>query len=52
MYGSAPARTRSASAGQAGILRGAPPGGAQSTSWLDGPWAGLKKHGGRLAGSG
>ena len=30
----------------------APPGGAHSTSWELGPCAGLKKHGGRLAGSG
>ena len=29
-----------------------PPGGAQSTSREDGPCAGLKKHGGRLAGNG
>ncbi len=49
--GSAPWESRSASAAHTGTWRGCPPGGAQSTSSVDGPWAGLKKHGGRRTGS-
>ena len=47
MSGSAPWASRSASARQTGTSRGSPPAGAQETSVCAGPWAGLKKHGGR-----
>ena len=52
MSGSAPWETRSASAAQTGTCRGWPPGGAHSMSVVDGPCAGLKKHGGRRTGRG
>jgi hypothetical protein len=50
--GSRPSWTRWASAAQAGTIRGAPPGGAHSTSSTEGPWRGSKKHGARRSGTG